>query len=1349
MSGPGLQATQVVGGLVPPALFGRIQAGELNDGLSATSYHLTGRETIRDAVNRSWAYLRGRWEDWRQAEHRPGDQTGTGMARSMWLSKLFEQLGYGQLQPTRGALQVDDTDFPVSHTWQHVPIHLLGSGVDLDHRNPGVVGAARAPQAMVQDLLNRSEEHLWAFVSNGLRLRVLRDSTSLAGSAYIEFDLEEIFDGLLFDEFLLLWQVCHVSRVEKRGGIDASANDCWLEAWRDDVRASGTRALRELRFGVKDALEALGSGFLTHPDNTTLRAALRDGVLSREDYHRALLRLVYRLLFLSVVEERGLLHPENTDPVIKQRYADYFSVGRLRRLSRIRSGGPHADLWESLRLVLGALGGKGLDALGLPALAGLFDPADKPIDGSTGTQDVLGQAALANQDLLSAMYALGWIRFQGERIQPVDYRNLDAEELGSIYEQLLELVPRVDLDASEFTLESVAGNERKTTGSYYTPSSLVSALLDSTLDPLLTEARKKATNAQEWETNLLALTVCDPACGSGHFLVAAARRIARELAEARSGEDEPTPKEIQHALRDVVGHCIYGVDVNPMAAELAKVSLWLEAIQPGKALGFLDPRIRVGNSLLGTTPALVAQGIPDDAFKALEGDDKTLVRELKKRNKVERTGHGTLQFSTVSGSNVELAEHRDPLLQLRDDADEVRSQAKQWTDYATGDDLLIRQRIQADAWCAAFVWKLSKGCPEVPTSVMVENARSEVDMIPPDTRSEIDRLAEQYKFFHWHLEFPEIFPVPNDGPIGPEGWNGGFSCLLGNPPWERVKLQDQEFFAARDPEIATAPNKAARKKLINALLDGDSPSGKALHTAYLEAKRQAEGESHLLRATGRFTLTGRGDVNTYAVFAETFRTVTGPQGRAGIIVPTGIATDATTQYFFKELVSSHTLVSLYDFENEEKVFPSVHHSFRFCLLTGSGRSAPQEKIWLAFRLRQPDQVQERRFVLTPEEILLLNPNTGTCPVFRGRRDMEITLGIYKRVPVLARENVPNNKDNPWGISLTTMFHMSGDSHLFQTREKLEANGWILDGNVFTKGDERMLPLYEAKLLHHYDHRWATYGSESEVHDLTVEDKQEPDTLVMPRYWVPENDVPTDRKDSKGNTIYEAGVATRLTNQDWAREWLLGWRDICRVSDERTMINSILPRAAAGHPFPNILFEQPQQALLLSAQLSSFVFDYVTRQKIGGTHLTYSYVMQLPVLTPKQVGSYQEFCISRHLELTYTAQDMTPFARDFGDTGSPFVWDEERRALLRAELDTLFFRLYGIDRDDVDYIMEMFPVVKRRDMAKHNEYRTKRLILEIYDRMAEADRTGEPYQTILDPPPGEGPRHPAPVLAKGV
>ena len=447
-----------------------------------------------------------------------------------------------------------------------------------------------------------------------------------------------------------------------------------------------------------------------------------------------------------------------------------MSTARLRRISRIRSGGPHPDLWEAQRLVLSALGGQGLTQLGIPALGGLFDPDPraKPTQGQPGP-DLLLAADLSNHALLSAIRALAWVQVSGGRTQPVDYRNLGAEELGSVYESLLELIPRVDLTDMVFRLETLAGHDRKTTGSYYTPPALVSALLDTALDPLLDEAVKNADDTKHAEQRLLAMTVCDPASGSGGFLVAAARRIARRLAQVRSGEDEPTPEQVQHALRDVIGRCIYGVDINDLAAELAKVSLWLEALEPGKPLGFLDARIRVGNSLIGTTPALLAEGIPDNAFKEISGDDKKYAASIRKQNKIERSGQSSLFAADGTIDSSTLMQARKEILSNTDDVNATRNKVNAWQDYQESNEVR-HAHLQADAWTAAFVWPLTQDAPvPVTQETLLQIAADPDNPTLAATVAEVDRLAHEYRFFHWHLEFPEIFGDTAASEVGADG----------------------------------------------------------------------------------------------------------------------------------------------------------------------------------------------------------------------------------------------------------------------------------------------------------------------------------------------------------------------------------------------------------------------------------------------------------------------------------------------------------------------------------------------------------------------------------------------------
>lgn len=1046
MSDHAYVAVRIEGGLLPSSVLGRLTlgGGAALPGLTGADYGLASGESVREAANRVWAYLRTAWVGYRSAlEALPEADRATSLTRDRWLHILLDQLGYGRVPQTpAGGVVVDGKSFAVSHQWGDVPIHLLGARIDLDRRSTGVAGAAgQAPQSMVQELLNRSDDHLWAILSNGSTLRLLRDSTSLVGSAYVDFDLEAIFEGELFSDFVVLYTLVHSSRLTVRDPEVGPAS-CWLETWREVAVEAGSRALDQLREGVVSAIETLGTGFLAHPANAALRDRVESGQMSLADLNHSLLRVVYRLLFTFVAEDRGVLLDPDADSTAKQRYNEYFSTARLRGVAHRRRGGRHGDRWRSLGLVWASLGRpEGRPELGLVGIGGLYD---------VGDLDVLADCELSNEALLSAVRSLSLVTERGSGLtRVVDYRGLDSEELGSIYESLLEYVPHWDVAERTYRLGSAAGNTRKTTGSYYTPTSLIDTLLDSALDPVIADAVDRASSPEAAESALLALTVCDPACGSGHFLVAAARRIAKAVAAVRTGDPEPPPETVRTAMRDVVGRCIYGVDINPLAAELAKVSLWLEAMEPGQPLTFLDAHVRVGNALVGATPALLTQPLPQEAFKPIIGDAKPIASATARRNKAEAAGQDDLfGESGVQLSNADLAAAASaiggPALSLAD----AHVQAQRLRQYETSPEYRLARR-QADAWCAAFVWRMVDDAPECPSTATVRSIGEGGGA--PEVLAEVDRLSAEYRFFHWHLEFPDVFPTerPVDGGSLNEqtGWYGGFDVVLGNPPWERVKLQEQEFFASRDPEIAGAPNAAARKRLIKALID-ERP---ALHDEFVAAKRRAEGESHVLRNSGRYPLAGRGDINTYAVFTEGNRSLVAARGRMGIIVPTGIATDATTQHFFRDVVQTKSLASIYDFENRRPLFEGVDSRFKFCLLTLAGREVDEERADFAFFAHHPSDLARDgvRFTLTPEEITLLNPNTGTCPVFRTRRDAEITLGIYRRVPVLINENDPVN-GNPWGIKFMTMFHMSNDSHLFHTREELEADGWTLNGNVFER-----------------------------------------------------------------------------------------------------------------------------------------------------------------------------------------------------------------------------------------------------------------------------------------------------------
>jgi hypothetical protein len=1309
---------RVIGALLPSDVLSAVVGGTAA-GLSSNDFHLGG-ERPREAAARTWTHLTGVYRRFRDDLARlPESDPAVGVTRERWLTLLLSALDYGRVPSTGpGGITVGDRQFPVSHMWGATPIHLLGWGVPLDRRSPGVPGAARhAPHAMVQELLNRSEAYTWALLSNGRVLRLLRDSTSLTGQAFVEFDLEAMFDGEVYADYALLYLLLHESRVEVPDGL---ASNCWLERWRTTAVSQGVRALNLLRDGVEQALEILGTGFLQHPENTGLRQRLHDATAWLDDLHQSLLRTVYRLLFWSVAEDRHVLLDPDCDPSAAERYHRYFSSARLRDLARRRHGSPHHDLWDAVALVMSALSQpRGEPRLGLPGLGGLF---------ASVASDILNGAKLGNRELLAAVRSLSIVQPKGQPQRTVDFRHLGAAELGSIYESLLELIPRHDPVTQTFSLESAAGNDRKTSGSYYTPSELVELVLDTALDPVLDDAEKQ----RDPEAALLAVTACDPAIGSGHFMVATARRIASRLAMARTGEIDPTPTTLQDAMHDVVARCIYGVDINPMAADLAKVSLWMEAMSPGRPLSFLDHHIKVGNSLLGSTPALLHAGIPDAAYVALTSDDKAVVKAWKRLNEQQRSGQmslldeGRIEVGndTQRKGTAEVAEWSATATTLA----EIAWAAQRYATLQDSDEV-SRARLVADAWCAAFLSPKTAGDEPITHDTLVALADGTTS---ESVVAAVSAVASRHRLFHWHLEFPEIFRVPNGGIANTSaGWTGGFSAMLGNPPWEALQMSEKEFFATRDPDIAEAKTAAARKAKI-AALQVENPT---LFEEFTFESRRGAAETHFIRASGRYPLTATGKINTYSVFAEHFRSSLTEHGRSGIITPTGLATDATTAAFLADSLRHERLTGFYDFDNEAKIFPNVHHAFRFAISSMTGGEVIKE-VRLSFLNRHVSDAAPRRFALEPAEIVMLNPNTGTLPIFRTRRDADIALACYRRHPILIRDG--DGQGNPWGLRFSQgLFNMASDSELFRTESDLEAEGAKFDGWAWSRGDQRWLPLYEAKMLSHWNHRFSTYQGATQAQlnvaslpRLTLDQLDDPGVEPIARYWVSEKET----------------ARAILHGSD--RDWFLGFRRLTRSSDLRTLIPFAIPQTAAGDN-AWIIYSTFSTANL-QAVLSSLVADYLIRQKLSGTTLSSYIVEQLAVPPPgvfRNTAPWSDLSVGafigpRVLELIYTSHRIKPYAADVvgEEPGAPFRWIPDRRAQIMAELDASMLHVYELNRDNAEHVLDSFFVLRKYEERDFGEFRTKRLVLIEYDAMSRAAETGIPYRSPLSPPPGDGPRH---------
>jgi hypothetical protein len=1294
-------------------------------------FDLPKGERLADAIVRAWSEARALYQVFKSRMERvPESESGAGDTRRFWLEPLMVLLGYDPVYQHQGET-IENHHFPISHrdSQMGTPLHLSGFRQDPDKRRPGV--DRLSPHALLQEYLNRKEESLYGLLSNGLSLRLLRDNARLKQQQYAEWNLQRMFEEDRFPEFAQMYRLLHASRLRSEKHDPAG---CLLETYHQKGIEEGNRIRDGLRDAVMDALELLGNGFLQHRDNEALRSALRGSSLAPEEYNRQLRRLIYRLLFLLVAEERELIFGDDTatgpeQRRIRQIYRQHYSMARLREMAalRRRCDGQAQNIWRELLVTFGIFES---ESLGKPF--GII-----PLDGELFHPEALGEmqgSALHNSVLLEALHRLNTYEDRvSQTRRRINYRSLDVEELGSVYESLLDLHPFIQTEeGGKMTFSYIRATERKTTGSYYTRHDLVAELLQSALEPVMAERLRAAgKDANKQAEALLQLKVCDPSCGSGHFLLAAARRIALELAQVRAGGEQPTAGSVRAALREVIEHCVYGVDLNPDAVELCQVALWLESHCPGRPLGFLQHKIRCGNSLVGVHDlTLLEKGLPDEAFKELAGDDKEEARALRKQNKAWREKRQFTLFGETPTASADATDELGEAFRLFDALDDStvhgrQLKARTW-EQLRSDQSWLRPLTGCNLFAAAFFQPIRAGQRHIGAELL---SRQQKTILGASADAQLEGraygLAERHRFFHWPLEFPDVFA------------QGGFDVMLGNPPWERIKLQQQEYFATRDAAIANAANKAERERLIKQMA-ANRPD---LYAQFQDALHEAEATAKFLRSSSRYALTAVGDINTYSVFSELFSQLVRPEGRAGFIVPTGIATDDSNKVFFGAMVEQNRLVSLFDFENREKIFPAVDSRYKFSLLTLSGASRGTEAARFGFFLTRTAHLQDeqRIFTLNSDDFLRLNPNTRTCPVFRTRVDAELTAKIYNAVPIFINQL---NEENPWDVWIRQgLYHMTNDNR----------KGIIVSASNNTIN--KPVRLFEGKMIWQYDHKFATYIN-GDYYELEEKDVF---SQIQSEYIVEENE-----------------NISRLNHNNWNKKWLFCYRNITNSTNERTLIAAITPLMAPVYSFRVLFFKHPDpiRALLLISCFNSIPFDWITRQKVGGTNLSDHYIKQLTVISPTELSKHQLNVAPKVLELTYTSWDIKAFADDIwresdealrsalvrqweenremtgghewvlpewadaypeicwereggGCPLPPFRWDEERRARLRARLDAHYARLYGLSYDELRYILdpqdvygpdfpgETFRVLKDKEMRMYGEYRTRRLVLEAW------------------------------------
>ena len=860
------------------------------------------------------------------------------------------------------------------------------------------------------------------------------------------------------------------------------------------------------------------------------------------------------------------------------------------------------------------------------------------------------------------------------------------------------------------------------------------------------------------------MKVCDAASGSGHIVLAMARTIAWYICTLRTGEDNPASLDYRQALREVISRSVYAVDYNPDAVELCKVVLWIEGYCAGKPLSFLDHHIRCGNSVLGVSDLqMLIDGVPD---KALTAEDKDTLKALKKMNQeAVKAVNGTLDneptlgledsfgVENMSAAQIGLADKIRFINHLPEDTlEEEIIKQERWKELMESARVDCLRRA-CDIYTCAFyhtvqkdeLYKDNGGSnkellleAEVPYTKTVMRALQEINameclekgkplptyyrQLSADFKTEVKRMADEQRFFHWCVEFPEVFAA-----------NKGFDVMCGNPPWDKIKVEDKKWFESHGrADIVNAGTASQRKKAI-----ADLPvSDPILYKEYTKALADAEALSRFVRLAGRFDLTATGDIDLYPMFAELCLSFS--KEALGLVMPTGIAVNDSNKAFFSKLIDENRLVSLYDFENREKLF-DIDSTNHFCLLTiGKEQDTPRTVKGGFFLTRLDHLLDPRRiYTLQTSDFARLNPNTKTCPVFRTSRDAKLTAKIYRNSTILDNEITG---ENPWDVKFSRMLDMSNDSYLFRTYAQLTAQGATLNGNTFTTVDgETYVPLYEGKMIWHYNHHYGTWPTEGErpnsINMPSLDELSNPNSCIMPWYWVPLAAV-NDRLvnyDKEGNVVWE-----------WQKKWSLCFRAISKPTNERTFVCSPIPNATGVGNSATLLYAErgTMPVASLCAMLSSVVFDYTIRQKVGGKNISTFFVKQFPVLTPDQIPPTMQWqIVKRVAELCYFNHDMDGWASELWDemneeqrselpqlgAQQPWIYDPERRAILQAELDAIFAHLYGLNTEDLRYILdpedvcgkgcinETFRVLKDNELRQYGEYRTKCFVLEAWNK----------------------------------
>ncbi len=1290
------------GNLIAPAMVAQISEPK-DDAETRESYGIRKGLTIREEIATAFRVGQSHFDTFAKLEN-PSVEATRRFVRDF----LKETFGFDDLSPAEGVLSFRGGD--------RVPIVVVPPAEErLDRRSPTLsTDRSRSPVYALQDYLNEHDDALWGLVTNGTLIRLMRDNASLTRPAYIEADLAQIFTNEDAASFAILWLMIHRSRFGAEG---APATDCALERWREAGSREGEAARDRLAQQVQIALKVLGSGFLEA--NPELGQRLRSGEVNLTDWFNELLRLVYRLIFLMVAEDRNLLHPDTARTEARKLYAEGYGLAALRaQCFRATKWDRHHDCYEGLKVVFRALA-RGEPKLGLPALGGLFAHGQLPS---------LEEAHLRNRAFMEAVYRLSWLADKTGMV-PVNWRAMETEELGSVYESLLELQPQLGDDGRTLIFASGAaeqkGNQRKTTGSYYTPDSLVQALLDTALDPVLD---KTEAEADDPEQALLKLSVIDPACGSGHFLLAAARRIATRLARIRA-EGTPSLADFRHALRDVARSCLYGVDRNPMAVELTKVALWIETVDPGLPLGFFDAQIRCGDALLGVFDLQVLEdGIPETAYKPLTGDDKEVARHYAGKNKREKAERDRIAEGFGFNRARDLMRDFEALRSMPEDTvEQIEAKSAKLRAVTAQGAGAWQLEMACDLYVSAFLLPKTKGGPHagpdgmprrgaetVPTSGTLWEWLRGIQPFGPLFGQAID-ATRSARAFHWPLEFPDVMA------------RGGFDLVLGNPPWDTMSPDFKEFFSVYDPNVrhlSPGEQKTAYAELLSDPIVAEKWD-KHCNDLYTAVHFIKSSDRYRLFAPGNL---GKGDFNVYRMFVETALAVTREGCVAAQFVPEGLYNGANATAIRKELFSAFCLERLAGFENTKGIwFPSIDTRMKFCLYV-AWKGGETVRFPASFRVNTLEKLQEfvsGRGLMVPVELVAeFSPEAMAVMEFAAQSEIDVCTKMYGLYPKFGTEI----EDLPY-------------------RHYMREVDMGTDRGLFSEGDEG-LPVFEGRMIDAYDYRAKGYvsgrGRSAVWDDLPFGSAAK---CIQPQWRILPEKIP-DKLEGRTD------------------RYRIGFGDVASPTNQRGLVAALLPGwSVSGHKVPTIEFLRGdgQDLLLWLGVANSLALDYLVRKKVSLT-MSYTIMDSLPFprdfdATPSSGDIARRVCA-----LCAVGPEMEGFREAAVEANilpsvTDVVEDPERRAVLAGEIDALVARdVYGLTKDEMLYILdpanilgedcgiETFKALRNREMREFNEFRTQRLIEEAWTRIEAVGRVDAPKLGAEAETQGETPRIELPVLA---